>query len=517
MSSKKYLSLDEVTGRLGLSSDQVNKLREEGRLRGFADRGTWKFKSDDVEEFARSRQADSAPDVPILDDSLEDDSFVSPSGVKRMSPGSSVISADDDVVGEQPTVIRGDATGSSIYDDEPLLTSSDSDVRLILDDSLMAGDSNPDVSVQGDSDSDVRLMDPKSGVRRSTPAPGGRSDSDVKLMSDEGDTVSDVRLLSGDDLPAAKAGSDSDVALVSPRGKGGGSVFDDEDDMRSLAGDSGIALESIADSGIALDAPSGAGKGKAAFDDSVLAGPGGIESSIIALSEDSGIALSSDSRKGSGIDVGSPTDSGIALEALNDGGMTQPMMRTQGGRRDQGDDTQFEMGSATDDSEFELAESGGSMDSDDTSVILFEDDDAFDVAPVAKKPAGRKQPAVDEYIAAEGDDVIEMEDDFDDFDEEGGSSVVMADDEDLEFEAADEDFDEGFQTGESAADFAPAAQRVAVAAEPEFGVPTFAGLAATSAILVLCGMLMFDLVRSMWNYSDPQLSGWLLNSTKSLF
>jgi excisionase family DNA binding protein len=496
MSSKKYLSLEEVTGRLGMSSDQVNKLREEGRLRGFADRGTWKFKSDDVEEFARSRQADSAPDVPILDD-LDEGSFVSPSGIKRMAPGSSVISSEDDSVGDQPTVIRGDATGSSIYDDEPLLTSSDSDVRLILDDSL-TGDSNPDVSVQGDSDSDVRLMDPKSGIARSAPLSGTRSDSDVKLMADDGDTVSDVRLLSGDDVPAIKSGSDSDVALVSPGGRAGGSVFEDEDDHISLAADSGIALESIADSGIALDAPSS--KRGPGFDDSVLAGAGGIESSIIALSEDSGIALA-DSRKGSGIDVGSPTDSGIALEALNDGGMTQPMMRTQGGRRDAGDQTEFELAT------------GGSMDSDDTSVILFEDDDAFEVAPVARKPAAKKQPAVDEYVAGEGDEIIEMEDDFDEFDEAGGSSVVMADDDDLEFEAADEDFDEGFQTGESAADFAPAAQRVAVAAEPEFGVPTFAGLAATSAILVLCGMMMFDLVRSMWNYSDPQLSGWLLNST----
>jgi excisionase family DNA binding protein len=497
MSSKKYLSLEEVTGRLGLSSDQVNKLREEGRLRGFADRGTWKFKSDDVDEFARSRQADSAPDVPILDD-LDEGSFVSPSGIRRVAPGSSVISSEDDFAGDEPTVIRGDASGSSIYDDEPLLTSSDSDVRLILDDSL-TGDSNPDVNVQRDSDSDVRLMDPQSGIRRAAPMSGTRSDSDVKLMADDGDTVSDVRLLSGDDVPAIKSGSDSDVALVSPGGKAGGSVFEDEDEPISLAGDSGIALESNADSGIALDMPSS--KGNAAFDDSVLAGPGGIESSIIALSEDSGIALAGDSRKGSGIDVGSPTDSGIALEALNDGGMTQPMMRTQGSRRDVGENTEFEMGAVGDDSEFELAESG-SMDSDDTSVILFEDDDAFEVAPVAKKPS-RKQPAVDEYVAAEGDDVIEMEDDFDEFDEAGGSSVVMSDDEDLEFEAADEDFDEGFQTGESAADFAPAAQRVAVASEPDFGVPTFAGLAATSALLVLCGMMMFDLVRSMWSWNDP--------------
>src|SRR5690606_40821761 len=110
MASKKYLSLDEVSRQLGVSTDQVNKMREEGRLRGFADRGTWKFKADDVEEFARSRQADSAPDLPILD-SFEDESFVSPSGIQRGS-GSSVIGGDEDV-GEQPTVIRGDAGGSA--------------------------------------------------------------------------------------------------------------------------------------------------------------------------------------------------------------------------------------------------------------------------------------------------------------------------------------------------------------------------------------------------------------------
>ncbi|HEX6986997.1 MAG TPA: helix-turn-helix domain-containing protein, partial [Planctomycetaceae bacterium] len=450
MVSKKYLSLDEVAGRLGLSVEQVNRFREEGRLRGFADRGTWKFKSDDVEEFARSRQPDSAPDVPILDD-LEDEAYVSPSGVKRTAPGSSVISADDeDLVGEQPTVIRGDASGSSILDEEPLLASSDSDVRLVLPEGFSPADSHPDVTVQSDSDSDVRLIDEGRG-RPARPA-GGRSDSDVKLVTDEGDTVSDVRLLSGDDVPAVKSGSDSDVALVSP-GRGG-SVFD-EDDVRPLAGDSGIALEHIADSGIALE-------------DSVLSGPGGVESSIISLSEDSGIALSSDSSvRGSGIQVGSPTDSGIALEALNEGGVTQPMMRTQGRRPADADDTQFELG--TEDSEFELATGGSSSDANDTSVILFEDE-AEDFAPAPKKPAkpAGKQPAVESYVAAEGDEVVELDEEFDAFDEGGSSVAIAGEDEDLEFEAADEDFDEGFQTGESQADFAPAAQRVVVAPEPEF-------------------------------------------------
>lgn len=515
MASKKYLGLDEVAGRLGLSGDQVSKLREEGRLRGFADRGTWKFKSDDVEEFARTRQVDSAPDVPILDLPLEDESFVSPSGVRRGGPGSSVMAGDEEEVGDQPTVIRGDLTGSSILDEEPLLNASDSDVRLILDDSLVTGDSTPDVDVQADSDSDVRLMDPKAGRTAAKPLSGPRSDSDVKLIGDDGDTVSDVRLLSGDDLPAGKSGSDSDVALVSPS-KGGTSVFDDDEPLRGLAGDSGIALEHIADSGISLDAPSAAGRSGSGilFDDSVVVGAG-AESSIISLA-DSGIALADDSKRGSGIQVGGPTDSGIALEALNDGGATMPMMRTAG-RRDSGEDTQFEV-EAAGDSEFELAMSGEVGVGNDTSVILLDEEDSFVAEPApAKKPPAKKQPAVEAFVAAEGDEVVEMEDDFDSFDADGSAVAIADEDEDLEFEAADEDFDEGFQTGESQADFAPTAQRVVVAAEPEFGVPTFVGLAATSTLLVVCGLLMFDLMRSMWGYNDPTLSSWLLDSTKGLF
>lgn len=513
MASKKYLGLDEVAAQLGVSADQVNKLREEGRLRGFADRGTWKFKSDDIDEFARTRQADSAPDVPILDLPLEDEAFVSPSGIRRGGPGSSVFAGDEDGGSEQPTVIRGDMTGSSILDEAPRLNQSDSDVRLILDENLVAGDSAPEVDVQSDSDSDVRLIDPKSGVRSAKPAPGGRSDSDVKLMSDEGETVSDVRLLSGDDIPLGKSGSDSDVALVSPS-KGGTSVFDDDEELRPLAADSGIALENIADSGISLDAPSTVGRSGGAISDDIAIGPSG--SSIISLA-DSGIALASDSGKGSGIALGGMSDSGIALEALGDGGATMPMMRTTGGgRRDAGKDTEFEV-ETTGDSEFELAMSGEVGVGNDTSVILLEEEDSFVAEPPSSKKSAKKQPAVESYVAAEGDEVVELEDDFDDF-AEGGSAVAISDeDEDLEFEAADEDFDEGFQTGESQADFAPAAQRVVVAAEPEFGTGTFVGLAATSAMMVVCGMLMFDLMRSMWGYHDPTLTSWLLDSTKSLF
>lgn len=101
MAAKKYLTLEETADLLGVSTKDLISLRERGQIRGFADRGTWKFKSEDVEEYQRRRQADSNPDVPMLGDD----------------------------VGDQPTIIRRSVLDE---DDSPRGT-SDSDVRLIID------------------------------------------------------------------------------------------------------------------------------------------------------------------------------------------------------------------------------------------------------------------------------------------------------------------------------------------------------------------------------------------------
>jgi len=53
--AKRYLTIEEAAAKLGMSKDELNRLRERGEIRGFADRGTFKFKEDDVEELARRR------------------------------------------------------------------------------------------------------------------------------------------------------------------------------------------------------------------------------------------------------------------------------------------------------------------------------------------------------------------------------------------------------------------------------------------------------------------------------
>ena len=66
--SKKYLSLEEASHQLGITSEQLIRYRENGDVRGFADRATWKFRPEDIEALGRSLQADSSPEVPLLSD-----------------------------------------------------------------------------------------------------------------------------------------------------------------------------------------------------------------------------------------------------------------------------------------------------------------------------------------------------------------------------------------------------------------------------------------------------------------
>ena len=513
MATKKYLSLEEASDSLGMSTEQTNKLRERGELRGFADRGTWKFKADDVAEFARTREVTSDPDVPLMDDS---------------------VFADDeaDELADQPTLVRGRDVDRS-----------DSDVRLVIDDDLGATVEGQDLA---DSDSDVRLI----GAGASRAGLGADSDSDVSLVSDSstaGGSDSDVRLIGDDD-----DGADSDVALVrgdssaasrrdgdsvislrdEPSSIVGGSVLDEDagdhekDSQLTLAADSGIALDLAGDSSVVLEgAGSGvslntADSGISLTDDEDAADAG---SSVILLGDDadSGISLSDEA---SGIGLGGAADSGIALDFDDDedprGGATQPMMKAGGpAARDEGPATEADMAvlaglgeDAGADSEFELAtdhaeESTGT----DTSVILFEDDDDeddfADTAAVA---------------TAGGASSFELDEvGFDEFDEDepAVSAEVLVDDEADEldvFEASDDDFDDEFESGVSHAEFAPT---VAGPPPAEFDTATVAGLAVAAALLLFLGLpMMFDLVRSLWGYNEPNIySDTLLGALSSIY
>ena len=187
--AKKYLTLEEAARQLGWRRTNWSACVSDGEIRGFADRGTWKFRSEDVEEFARSRDADSSPEVPIIDD----------------KPGR-----------KSPSCRR--QRHSQRLESGRFNKTSDSDVRLLLDETLVPGgkDSDPEVVL-----SQLGHQRQRRAALRRRRRPGRLgSDSDVKLIS----TSSDMLLPSDEgssdasdsDVKLVAADSDSDVRLAKP-------------------------------------------------------------------------------------------------------------------------------------------------------------------------------------------------------------------------------------------------------------------------------------------------------------
>jgi len=502
--SKKYLNLDEAAQMLSLAPEELVRLRERGDVRGFADRGTWKFKSEDIETLLRRRQADSSPEVPLIN----------PGDLTPQAPPASRID-----MGEQPTIIRRDRPAEEEHllstESDSSRTDSDSDVRLVrgdLDlDFDIEGDSDiklaglrntnqnnvgtdPEIVInQPGSDSDVRLVRAESDSDIKLTADS--SDSDVQLVGDatemevslkpldrEGGTDHDLAQKTGTEKP----GSDSDVKLVpsdsavvsdvslmdddddaisivfNSENSHQASVLDDESgislgrDSSLLLGESGISLAGPSDSGINLELDDDAGLTLALDDESGISlDPG--ESGISLESVDSGISLES-------------AESGISLESDDRGG-TVPMMDIFAD-----EDAEFaDLAQAEDGSEFDMMSGGvtGEMEALDDSAS----DAVFDL---------------DEEFDEEADAVDAFEDD--DMDLEAGSF----EEEDLDvFDADEAAFEEAGTEGLGA----PVGRMRAV--ESEWDTATFVGLTIGSLLLLVCGIVMIDLVKNTATAATP--------------
>ncbi len=570
--AKRYLDLDEAAEKLGISKEELKRLREKGEIRGFGDRGTFKFKEDDVDELARRLQPASNPDVPIIDGdddgSVLDDDFAAdgsgldgaPSIIRRLS-------------GAAPS---GDAgkTAGSIFDDFDGGDSSDSDVRLSSDAgaasesaiNLGLGDSDSDVRldddsgarlVMPDSDSDVQFAPNASDSGELVPKPD--SDSDVMLVSEEPDSDSGVHL-AGDDDSGINLGlqSDSDVRLVSADSDSDVQLLDD------VMPDSSLNLES---------AGSGSGKKSGGRGDgsSVL-----MDDSNIALDQDSGISLSSLSGVNlvapqSGIVLDRVADSGVSLEkkaADDDSGLALFDDSSEGGislAGDSGIALRADDDGEEDDGGITLAETAG-----DSGISLKDDDDLqlTGTMPGMKRPKGKKKSADEDEnmsdtmleVPSVSADHDEAESDFEigavDGGSQGDTSVLLFDDEDetddggaamakkkssdeeegdeaFEFSegdeeasgeegevdfAGDEDFEEESEF-ESEEDLEPAAKAAAGGAiEYPWGAGVVSSLAVSSIVMVLCGMASIDLVRSMWGHQGySPANGWLIETLGGLF
>ncbi len=530
--ASKYLNLEEAAARLSISVEELNRRREQNEIRAFADRGTWKFRSDDVEELARTLEPDSSVDFGVMGDE----------GVLGDIP--SAFNEDskinfDESVGEQPTIISKNSPGTP--------PSSDSDVRLVVD-PILESDAGPmPPSSDAEKDSDVRFVDEE--LANVTPTPvriseedsqnkiaeaddelGSISDSDVRLApadsdvsidsdiivpdnleetiamtpSSDEDSDSDVTLLGATPDPDLSdirleemGGTDSDITLMPPDDDSSIRLEEHPDDDQSVLSDvvtdpaSGLSFSS-GDSGISLDLSVDSGINLESDDDD----------DSITLASESGISLVPDSGLGLSLDEdSSDQDDSLTLADGNDvGGATIPMLDVSD--EDDENDTAFDM---------PLLEDSGEMiteDDDSTGVVMFDDESdeqtmEFDSSDMDSS---------DEFVDFDDDSYDELSD------AELDVSDDLLDDDDI-LEADDDSFEDDFESGESVPALAiPGGIRGGAAAvAAEWDMLSFSLVLFSTGFMGICVLLMFDLVRSMWGYAEPfGVNGMILETLQGI-
>src|SRR3954453_23797632 len=65
---QQYYTLEEAASRLQMSPDELREMAKSKKIRAFQDKGSWRFRTQDVEELARARGIDnSGPDIVATD------------------------------------------------------------------------------------------------------------------------------------------------------------------------------------------------------------------------------------------------------------------------------------------------------------------------------------------------------------------------------------------------------------------------------------------------------------------
>src|SRR5439155_25847076 len=60
-----YYTLEESAKLLGMSPDELKQLARKGEIRSFQDRGTWRFRIQDIQEMARQQSDASDPELVL--------------------------------------------------------------------------------------------------------------------------------------------------------------------------------------------------------------------------------------------------------------------------------------------------------------------------------------------------------------------------------------------------------------------------------------------------------------------
>lgn len=496
--AQKFVGLDDAATELGISKDRLNELREAGKVRAYRDGTSWKFRSEDIEKLVadglpaldaggsdlsldtgsslgldsgsddKTAAAAAAAATSDIDFSLGDDEDAAPAASDISldeldeptlpvegtgDDGQIALAAEDDADDLSDSILLSETELGESTDRPPSTIIGKAEMSSELDLQLAASDS--DATAQ----SDVRLASSTSDVH----SPGSPSDAvldaEPPSLSDNFGDLDELeidleaessRILTPEDVSKAKSAAKS--APASP----------ETSDLELAPSDSDPQVGASSAGGGVLDSSAGASSGG-------LTGLSALElegDDDEVLGDGSDITLSSES---SGINIISPSDSGLALDEV-------PL-----------DLSPMAMGSSLD-----LGDASDQKSGLEPLEVADEETDEGE-EPFTLTPFG--------------EDAEEEEED---------SSQVIPLDEVSEDDAAGALL--GVPAGEGDAlteDFAMAGLPAGAMSVSESGTETpfplwiMILLGTCMLILPLCGIMMVDLLRNMWSWSEP----YTLNST----
>ncbi|MHB0955805.1 MAG: helix-turn-helix domain-containing protein [Pirellulaceae bacterium] len=264
----KFIELKAAAEQLGISLERLQDLREAGKVHGYKDGASWKFKSEEIERLSQTLSAGS--DADDLD--LDFDESASFSGddldnLLNVDPASD--SADN--LEDSSILISGDVKSEHDLESSSTVIGKEAAEELLGDDLRLADE---------ESDSDVR---PAGSSAKRAAAADDLKLADSEDLSDELGLAQDLDFESDSGL---MSGEDADVRLSAASDH---EILDDADggDLAIGAGDSGIGLANPADSGLSLES--------------------GSASAALELPEDEDMISLAD-------DLGSGSDDGAALQ-----------------------------------------------------------------------------------------------------------------------------------------------------------------------------------------------------------
>lgn len=411
MTTKKFLSAEEVVELYGVDEAVLSDLVKDGSLKALADRGGFKFRRDDIDSLVRAKILHPSKELPVVGEEAVSD-ILSFASEDSGSSAVDFIELDEEALAEQPTMITsgkdanpfdfltnpGDESSSDVSVVlEPMETdSSDSDIRL----GKISGDT---------SDSDVKTL---SGL--SAPLSAVQSDSDVKTIADRDAIVigegsdSDVKTLSSAEMSVAgPEGSDSDVKTLSA--------------FEMSTADSGISLESDSSQTQEIEIEE---------DDGISLPPRSAEATMeIPVTSDSSFSIASDSALGLDDSVVKSGDSSMLLD---DAGSSVLDDEDSGITLDTGD-SGISLDTGDSGISLDMGDSGISLDAGDSGITLDAGDSGItlsaDSGISVQEPKGNKFDKTEAMFDIQGDD-------FDLADTGATRASLPAEDDELEATAA---------------------------------------------------------------------------------